>query len=192
MEKGPWVPQLLRGNGMDLAGFFTKMRRKADKKDMEMKGKKNLRSNQQGFTFPEMLIVLILITIISAISYGAFRRMGVNSDLRTAARDIASDFQLARQRAMAENTNLTITFNPGNHTYTVPQPGGGILTKTMASYGGAITINSITIPGAAVVFQPRGTTTSPPGDIILINSRASTATINIIATGRANVTFEMH
>ena len=175
---------------MDLARFFTKMRRKADKKDMEMKGKKNLRSNQQGFTFPEMLIVLILITIISAISYGAFRRMAVNSDLRTAARDIASDFQLARQRAMAESTTLTITFDTGNNTYTVPKAGGGTLTKTLASYGGGITINNITTD-AAIGFQPRGTTTSPPGEIVLTNSRASTATININSTGRANATFAM-
>jgi prepilin-type N-terminal cleavage/methylation domain-containing protein len=174
--------------------FFTKTGRKADKRDMEMEGKKkkkNLRSNQRGFTLPEMLMVLILITIICGISYGAFHRMGVNSELRTAARDIASDFQLARQRAMAENTPLTITFNSGNHTYTVPTPGGGTLTKNLADYGGAITINSITIPGTAVAFLPRGTT-QQVGTVVLINSRASTATININSTGRANVTFEMH
>lgn len=173
--------------------FFTKTGRKADKRDMEMEGKKkkkNLRSNQRGFTLPEMLMVLILITIICGISYAAFNRMGVNSELRTAARDIASDFQLARQRAMAESTPLTITFNPGIHTYTVPQLGGGTLTKTLASYGGGITINNITT-NAAIVFQPRGTTNSPPGVIVLINSRASTATISINSTGRANVTFAM-
>jgi len=156
---------------------------------MEMEGKKkkkNLRSNQRGFTLPEMLMVLILITIICGIFYAAFNRMGVNSELRTAARDIASDFQLARQRAMAESTPLTITFNPGIHTYTVPQLGGGTLTKTLASYGGGITITN-----AAIVFQPRGTTNSPPGVIVLINSRASTATISINSTGRANVTFAM-
>ncbi len=62
---------MLKGTGMDLAGFFTKMRRKSYKQDMVMEGKKNLRSNQQGFTFPEILIVLILITIVSAhILYG--------------------------------------------------------------------------------------------------------------------------
>lgn len=170
--------------------FFTKMGKKADKRDMEMKGKKNLRSNQRGFTLPEMVMVLILLTIIAGIAYGAFNRMGVNSELRTAARDIASDFQLARQRAMTENTTLTITFNSGNHTYTVPQPGGGTLTKNLADYGGGITINSITIPGQAVPILPRGTT-QQPGIVVLINNRASTATININSTGRANVTFAM-
>ena len=167
------------------------MRRKCYKQDMEMHGKKNLGSNQLGFTIPEMLIVMILIAIVAGIGYGAFNRMAVNSNLRTAARDIASDFQLARQRAMAENTTLTITFDPVNHTYTVPTPGGGTLIKALASYKGAITINSITTD-AAIGFQPRGTTTSPPGVIVLINSRASTATISINSTGRANVTFAMH
>ncbi len=91
---------------------------------------------------------------------------------------------------MAESTTLTITLNAGNNTYTVPTPGGGTLTKTLASYGGAITISNITTD-AAIGFQPRGTTTSPPGVIVLTNSRASTATININSTGRANVTFAM-
>lgn len=153
--------------------------------------KKNLRSNQGGFTLTELVMVMILLTIAMAIAYMSFNRMGINSDLRTAARDIASDFQIARQRAMAENTPLTITFNSGNHTYTVPTPGGGTLTKNLADYGGAITINSITIPGTAVAFLPRGTT-QQVGTVVLINSRASTATININSTGRANVTFEMH
>ena len=168
---------------------FSKTGRKADKRDMEMEGKKNLRSNQRGFTLPEMLMVLILITIICGISYGAFNRMGVNSNLRTAARDIASDFQLARQRAMTENTTLTITFNPGNHTYTVPQVGGGTLIKALADYGGGITIDSINIP--MVEILPRGTT-QQQGKVVLKNNRASTATIDINSTGRANVTFEMH
>jgi len=160
--------------------------------DTDMEEKKNLGSNQRGFTLLEVIMVSILILILCGIAFQAFNRMSINTNLRTAARDIASDFQLARQRAMAENTILTITFDPGNHTYTVPQRGGGTLTKTLAQYRGGIAINSITIPGAAVSILPRGTTSSAPGDIILVNSRASTATININATGRANVTFEMH
>ena len=155
-----------------------------------MEEKKEIKRDQRGFTLIEMLIVLILIIIVAGISYGAFNRMGINSFLRTAARDIASDFQLARQRAMAENNPLTITFDPGNHTYTVPTPGGGTQIKALANYRGGVTINSTDIPGAAVVFMPRGTT-QQVGTVVLINTRASTATININATGRANVSFEM-
>jgi prepilin-type N-terminal cleavage/methylation domain-containing protein len=155
---------------------------------MEMEGKKNLRSNQRGFTLPEMLIVLILITIICGISYGAFHRMGENSELRTAARDIASDFQIVRQRAMTENTKLTIQFYSANHTYEVPQVGGGTLIKALADYGGGITIDSINIP--MVEILPRGTS-QQQGKVILINKRKSTATIEINSTGRANVTFAM-
>jgi prepilin-type N-terminal cleavage/methylation domain-containing protein len=183
---------LLGGEGMDLAEFFSNMRRITDKRDIEMKAKTNLRTNQLGFTFPEMLIVMILIAIIAGISYGAFNRMGVNSSLRTAARDIASDFQLARQRAMAENTNLTITFDPVNHTYTVPQGGGGTLTKSLASYSAGIIFTSVNLLGGnIIVFQPRGTT-QQWGNVALQNNRGSTATIAVNSTGRANVQFEMH
>jgi len=176
---------------MDLAEFFSKMRRITDKRDMEMKAKKNPGSNQLGFTFPEMLIVLILIAIIAGIAYGAFNRMAVNSNLRTAARDIASDFQLARQRAMAENTNLTITFDSVNHTYTVPQAGGGTLTKNLASYSAGIIFTNVDLLGGnTIVFQPRGTT-QQWGNVALQNNRGSTATIAVNSTGRANVQFAM-
>ena len=157
---------------------------------MRIEGNKNLRSSQQGFTITEVLMVLILILIVAGIGFATFNRMAINLSLRTAARDIASDCQLARQRAMAENTPLTITFDPGNHTYTVPTPGGGTQIKALANYRGGVTINSTDIPGAAVVFMPRGTT-QQVGTVVLINTRASTATININSTGRANVTFAM-
>jgi len=176
---------------MDFAGFITKMSGKSGKRDMEGKGKRNLRGNQQGVTFPEMLIVLILIAIVAGIGYGTFNRMSINSSLRTAAREIASDFQLARQRAMAENTLLTITFDNGNHTYTVPQPGGGTLTKTLASYGAGITFTNVDLSGGnIIVFQPRGTT-QQWGNVALQNSRGSTAAIAVNSTGRANVQFTM-
>jgi type IV fimbrial biogenesis protein FimT len=157
-----------------------------------MKGKKNPGNDQKGFTIPEMLIVLILIAIVAGIGYGAFSRMSINANLRTAARDIASDFQLARQRAMAEGTPLTITFNDDDHTYTVPQAGGGTLTKTLASYGGGVNFTNVNLSGSKnIVFQPRGTTLQW-GNVGLQNLRGSTATITVNSTGRANVQFEMH
>jgi competence protein ComGD len=184
-------PWFLGEKGMDLAAFIKKKRRKADERNMEMKVKKNPRSNQLGFTFPEMLIVLILIAIVAGIGYGAFSRMAVNSSLRTAARDIASDFQLARQRAMAENTNLTITFDSANHTYTVPQAGGGTLTKSLASYSASIIFTNVNLSGGnSIVFLPRGTT-QQWGNLALQNNRGSTATITVNSTGRANVQFAM-
>lgn len=183
--------QLTGGEGMDLAEFFIGMKRVTDKRDMEMKAKKNPRSNQLGFTFTEILIVMILIAIVAGIGYGAFSRMAVNSNLRTAARDIASDFQLARQRAMAENTNLTITFNTDNHTYTVPQAGGGTMTKTLASHSVGIIFTNVNLSGGnSIVFLPRGTT-QQWGNVALQNNRGSTATITVNSTGRANVQFAM-
>ncbi|MCX5919131.1 MAG: hypothetical protein NTX30_20945, partial [Deltaproteobacteria bacterium] len=59
----------------------------------------------------------------------------------------------------------------------------------LADYGGGITIDSINIP--MVEILPRGTT-QQQGKVVLKNNRASTATIDINSTGRANVTFEMH
>jgi prepilin-type N-terminal cleavage/methylation domain-containing protein len=191
-----WAPWFLGEKGMDFAGFITKMRRKADKRDMDMKAKKNPRGNQQGFTITEMLIVLILIAIITGIAYGAFHRMAINSNLRTAARDIASDFALLKQRAMAESRmyQLTVTI-PGSYTLEQcttqdnPCPSWTkIQVKNLSDFGTGIIFTGTTSP-TLYSFQARGTATA--GTIDLTNSRNSTATVSINATGRASVAFVM-
>jgi prepilin-type N-terminal cleavage/methylation domain-containing protein len=157
---------------------------------MEGNKLKKPQRNQSGFSLLELIIVLIILTIIGAIAYGTFQRMAINANLETAARDIVSEFNLMRQRAMAESVDLTITFNPGANSYTVPQPGGGTLVKTLASYGADTVLNNTTLAGDTITFQRRGTTVQW-GRVFLQNGRGSTATITVNSTGRANVQFNM-
>ena len=142
----------------------------------------------RGFTLLEVLIVLALIMIVGGIAYGAFQRMAINGNLRTAARDIGSDFALLKQRAMAENIPLTITVDQANKSFTVPQQGGGAVVKQLTNYGVDIFFSKVDF--ITVTFQPRGTV-DQQGDLELSNGRGSTATININSTGRANVRFAM-
>jgi Tfp pilus assembly protein FimT len=149
-----------------------------------------------GFTLTELLIIICLITVIGLIALPSFQRMAINGNLRTAARDLASDFFHLRQRAMAENRMYRIPLDVAGNNYTLQQCNntgsacGGYaitLTKNLTSVAADIAFDVGATTVADFVIQPRGVATS--GIIVLRNGRGSTATINVNATGRANVQF---
>ena len=149
-----------------------------------------------GFTLVELIIVLSLLTIVGLIAIPSYQRTAINGNLKSAARDLASDFFNLRQVSMTENRMYRIPLDIASNNYTLQQCNntgsacggyGTLLTKNLASFTSGITFDA---GGTTVVdffIQPRGLATT--GIIVLRNSRGSTATINVNATGRANVQF---
>jgi Tfp pilus assembly protein FimT len=144
----------------------------------------------------ELIITLTILAIVCLIAVASFQRIAINSNLKTAVRDISSDFALYKERAIAENRMYQIVLNVAGGTYNIQQCGatgsvcGGynsIQVKNLTQYANDIIFN----PGGTTVttyfFQTRGTVTN--GTIVLGNSRNSTGTITINITGRANVQF---
>ena len=159
-----------------------------------MKGRK-------GFTLVELMIVVCMLAIISAVGGLWLHSYTLNRNLRTAARDIASDITLFKERAVSDNITYQIAFDttaPGS--YTMQSVVGGVTTnlttKRPSSFGSDITIVSATFGAGGVqtvIFSPRGTV-SPLGNgvldgVVLRNSRNSRATITVNLTGRTYVTF---
>lgn len=68
-------------------------------------------SKEKGFTMIELLVVMGIMAIISAIAIPNFRAWGPNYRLRTAIQDAYMDFQKARVTAMQEGVNCAITFD---------------------------------------------------------------------------------
>jgi prepilin-type N-terminal cleavage/methylation domain-containing protein len=162
--------------------------RKRNKKD---KG----RHNGRGFTLMELIITMAILTIVALIAVPSFQRIAINGNLRTAARDIASDFALYKQRAIAESCMYRISLNVAGNSYQLQQcnntgsPCGGwttIQNKNLSGYATDIIFDAGTAP-ANYDFQTRGTVNM--GTVILRNSRNSTATLTTNITGRINVQF---
>jgi len=149
----------------------------------------------RGYTLMELLITMVLIAIVGLIAIPSFQRIAINNNLKTAVRDMASDFALYKERAIAENRMYRIVVDAANRSYQIEQCGatgsvcGGydppIQVKNLTQYASDIIFTGAPPPN--FVFQTRGTVTS--GTIRLTNSRGSTATITINFTGRANVQF---
>jgi type IV fimbrial biogenesis protein FimT len=157
----------------------------------------------KGFSLIELLIVLTIIAILLTIAPSMFGAFQQRTNLREAAGALAEDMKQAKQGAMAENVNYSITFNANNINYTIQggtcplnpcpvrfgftcQGGTCQVTKSLSSFGnGGITINSQNFVGNTVTFQPRGTCSA--GTIILQNSLNSTMTITTNPMGRVKI-----
>jgi Tfp pilus assembly protein PilE len=140
----------------------------------------------------ELMIVIIIIGIVAGIAYPSFNRMTVNGNLRTAAREIMSDIASLKEGGMAHNTQYSMIFNTGTNSYTIPRlPDGALITKTPSSFGQGIRLTGAAFgSGSTIAFLTRGTL-QQPGNIVLTNSRGSTATITCNISGRTYVQFAM-
>lgn len=151
-----------------------------------------------GFTLIEIIIVLVLLAIVTAIALPTFRNLVANSPLKTAARDLMSEIALQKERAIAESRQYRIVLDVNNNSYDIQQcqnigstcsSWSSIQVKNLNRYGNDITFHSGSTTVTNYVFQTRGTVTN--GTIALTNSRNSTATIRLNIAGRTNVQFNL-
>ncbi|MEN6317791.1 MAG: prepilin-type N-terminal cleavage/methylation domain-containing protein [Syntrophaceae bacterium] len=154
----------------------------------------------KGFSLIEVLIALVVFAVIGTIAGLNLHAYTLNRNLKSAAREIASDFFLCKQKAASESTTYQIVFNVAGGSYTIQTTTGvpPAVTKSIASFGKDITIASASFTGSTVNFQSRGAVSTPSGalnvggdSVVLQNSRNSTATITVTTMGRTNVTFNI-
>lgn len=75
--------------------------------------------NIKGFTFTELAVTLAILGIMVSIAIPSYISWLPRHKLQTSVRQIYDDLNLAKIRAVKDNTVAVITFTPANDTYFV-------------------------------------------------------------------------
>lgn len=137
----------------------------------------NKRRKGAGFTTLELIVTIAVSAILLAIGTPRFLAWLPTVRLSSAARQIAGDLQVARMKAISQNTPYTVNFNTVTKTYTY----GSDSRDIGKEYPGI----SIAVSPSNPVFTPRGTAN---GNVtITLNNGAAQKLVCVKTVGRVNI-----
>jgi Tfp pilus assembly protein FimT len=128
---------------------------------------------------------MMVVGVLAAFATPHLGRWLVTTGVDAAAREIATDLQLGKMRAISQNTRYRINFDPANNTYQVRKDVAGIWQDVgdPKSLPAGVDLVSAT---ATPTFQTLGT--APGGaTITLRNAQGRTRTITVSFAGRVKV-----
>ncbi len=144
---------------------------------------------KSGFTVLELIVAIGIAMVVLGIAVPSFMTWLPTLRLSSGARQVATDLQLARMKAISQNVKFRITFGTlpattyqlerdsnGNGTYDLP----GELESGPFSLPDGITVTGVS---ATPEFQPRGTATAT-STITVQNGNSETKSVQVAIVGR--------
>ena len=116
----------------------------------------------------ELIVALAIALDCMAVALPSFLSLLPTLRLSSAARQVATDLQVARMKAISRNTLNTVTFNVANGSYTFTI---GSESRSLVQLYPGITIASVS-PAVNPAFTPRGTSNNS-GTITITLSNGS-------------------
>jgi prepilin-type N-terminal cleavage/methylation domain-containing protein len=132
-----------------------------------------------GFTLIEMLVSLTIAGSLIAIAIPKFSQLLPGIRLSSATRQVATDLQLARMRAIAQHANQTVAFNTSTATYTF----GTADTRNLSQLYPGTTI--ISVSAGNPTFTTTGTAAAQT--TITLSNGGVTKQVQVATIGRVNI-----
>jgi len=134
-----------------------------------------------GFTAMELLVAIAVVAVVLAVAIPSFMSWLPTLRLSSAARQVATDLQVARMKAISQNTSNTVTFSTstGVYTFTI-----GSETRDIDDLYPGIAIASVS---ANPVFTPRGTTSNSSTVTITLSNGGTQKLVCVKTVGRVSI-----
>ena len=135
----------------------------------------NIPTKENGFSIVELVVVLALMAVITAIALPRWTSWLPGYALNNSTRQIQSELHHIKMRAAAENVSFQLAYVQGSASYTIERDAKALTTKPLVAG------TTITEEGS-ISFSPRGTASA--NRIRLRNTNGSCKQIVVSATGR--------
>jgi prepilin-type N-terminal cleavage/methylation domain-containing protein len=140
------------------------------------------RSRTSGFTLVEMAITILVMGMLIAFSIPAFTNISATYQLKGATENLAAQFRIAREKAMANQMEQPIHIAPGSLSvdYHVHYPSGFIPTWGKWKLPRGITFHSYTSVLPTMLKDGR---INGSGEVILRDARGNRDTVSYLSSG---------
>ncbi len=138
--------------------------------------------SMRGFSLVELAITVLVLGIVFSFSVPAFQSLSSTYQLRGAAENVAGEFRLAREKAIATGQEQALHF-PNNNTYHIHYyPSGPITTIWTLPRGISFTGSTV---NSWIRLRPDGTCLfqSGTGLVVLQNTRGTRDTVSVQLSG---------
>jgi prepilin-type N-terminal cleavage/methylation domain-containing protein len=147
-------------------------------------------NKESGLTLMELMVVIGILGIISAIVVPSFIGWLPARRLESAASDVNTAIRVARLSAVKENTFAVLQFDVNEESYSVTVSGRTVKRGKMPAGVDLanVFLSNQTTPalGGLITFDSRGFPT-PPVDVVLQNTTGTTWTIQVNLTGSSRL-----
>ena len=133
-----------------------------------------------GFTVLELLVALSIAATLSATAVSCFLSWLPTVRLSSAARHVATDLQVARMKAISQNSSNTVSFNTTDGTYSFSL--GAESRNLNDLYPGT---SVVSVSPANPVFYSRGTANA--GITITLSNGGAQKVVCVKPVGRVNI-----